>query len=120
MNIAKFALVALLLSAGCAKRGPGLPFTPRDVPEARDEKGWPLYEQAGDGFAVALPPDWVAADLTPEALNRTLNEGLKANPELQAMQQNIRQQVTAGMKFIGFEQAGIGSGLPMPTSSRCP
>jgi hypothetical protein len=73
-----------------------------------DEAGWPLYEQPADGFALALPPGWTALQLDPKTLDRTLEQGLRTNPDLKAREQTIREQVAAGLKFLGSERASGG------------
>jgi hypothetical protein len=53
------ATLLLALCPACKKRGErlaeGIEVLP--VPEAVEENGWPRYEVAAEGFAVALPPD---------------------------------------------------------------
>jgi hypothetical protein len=100
------ALIALaLLAQGCR---PQQDPQARPVPEAVDEGGWPLYEQPADGFAMALPPGWTALQLGPKTLDQTLEQGLRSNPDLKAREQSIRQQVAAGLKFLGLEKAQGG------------
>jgi hypothetical protein len=106
------ALIGIVFAlAGCGKRDAAFPFPTRDIPATKDEKGWPLYEQPADGFALALPPDWVALNLEAGALDKAVDQGLRANPDFEALGQQIRQQVKAGMKFMGIDKAGVGTGF---------
>jgi hypothetical protein len=115
MNPRRLALAAagilIALGAGCRKQDARFPFPTRDVPSTKDENGWPLYEQSGDGFALALPPEWVALELNAAIVDKTLDEGFRANPDFQAMGQQIRQQIAAGIKFMGVDKASARSGL---------
>src|SRR5262249_2556855 len=83
-------LVVLLFTSGCRKEEPLAGVRP--VPKSVDEGGWPLYEQPADGFALALPPGWTAFNLDPKTLDRVLEQGIRINPDLKAMEQTIRQQ----------------------------
>lgn len=69
---------------------------------------WPLYEQPADGFALAVPPGWTVLKLEPGTLDETLKQGIRANPDLKAMEQGIRQQVAAGVRFLATETASGG------------
>jgi hypothetical protein len=103
--------IVIALGAGCRKQNVGLPFPTQNVPSTKDENGWPLYEQKADGFAVALPPEWAALELNAATLDQALEQGLRANPDFEAMGQQIRQQVAAGMKFMGMDKAAVRSGF---------
>ncbi len=98
--------LVLLLGPGCRERPEGPQARP--VPRRVDEGGWPLYEQPADGFALALPPGWTALALDPKTIDQTMEQGIRANPSLKAMEQGIRQQAAAGLKFLGAERAGSG------------
>jgi hypothetical protein len=102
-------LVAVVLVLGPGCRGQDTPLgNARPVPTAQDEGGWPVYEQPAHGFALSLPPGWTALNLDPKTLDRTLEQGLRVNPDLKAMEQSIRQQAAAGVKFLGTEKASGG------------
>jgi len=60
---------------------------------------------------VALPPEWVALELNAATLNQALDQGIRTNTEFQALGDQIRQQVAAGMKFMGVDKTGVGSGF---------
>jgi hypothetical protein len=98
----------LLLAAGCGQLKEEPLAEVRPVPGAVDPGGWPVYEQPADGFALALPPDWTAFNLDPKTLDRTLEQGLRINPDLQGMEPSIRQQAAKGVKFLGTERASGG------------
>lgn len=99
--------IALVFGPGCRRQGTPLGSV-RPVPTAQDGGGWPVYEQPADGFALSLPPGWTALNLDPQTLDRTLEQGLRVNPDLKAMEQSIRQQAAAGVKFLGTEKASGG------------
>ena len=61
-------------------------------------------EQGADGFALAVPPTWTALQVNPQTLDRMLEQTIRSNPDMKAMEQIIRQQAAAGMKFLGMWQ----------------
>lgn len=101
-------LAAVILLPGCGKQKEQPLGEARPVPAKSDEGGWPLYEQPADGFAIALPPGWTTLNLDPKTLDRTLERNIGINPDFKAMEQGIRQQAAAGIKFLGTEKAGGG------------
>jgi hypothetical protein len=108
MNRQQFlsVLVATAFLVGCRQETPlG---EARPVPKKTDEHGWPLYEQPADGFALAVPPGWMALQVNPQTLDRMLEQMVRDNPGFKAMEQTIRQQAAAGMKFLGTERADGG------------
>src|SRR5579862_2680403 len=52
--------------------------TVQEVPQAKAENGWPLYELPNEGIAIALPPDWRRVDMDPANIDSTFKEILKA------------------------------------------
>jgi hypothetical protein len=64
-----------------------------------------------EGFSLALPPDWRRFDMNPTTFDQQLQEALKANPELQPVFANLRQQIAVGVKFFGFDQPGAKTGF---------
>jgi len=102
-------LVVVALLVGCHREEPlG---EARPVPKKTDEQGWPLYEQPADGFALAVPTTWIALQVNPQTFDRVLEQTIRNNPEMKAMEQTIRQQVAAGMKFLGSEKASGGTNV---------
>jgi hypothetical protein len=100
--------IALPLGPGCGKPKEEPLGEARPVPSKADEAGWPVYEQPADGFALSVPPGWTALNLDPKTLDRTLEQGIRINPDLKVMEQGIRQQVAAGLKFLALERANGG------------
>ncbi len=49
--------------------------------------------------------------LDPKTLDQTLEQALRGNPDLQAMQHTIRQQAAAGLKFTALEKGGSGANI---------
>lgn len=99
----------LVLGPACKKRGRTEDFNVLPVPEAREENGWPRYEIAAEGFAVALPPDWRQIDMSPEKFDSVFDEMTAKNPEFAPLLRGVRQQV--GLKFFGFDPATAGTGF---------
>jgi len=106
-------LIVLLFLAGvgCNKRSalpsaPGMKAMP--VPRATAEKGWPLYEVPAEQFALTLPPDWIHLEVNPLTVDDMLKKMVANNPEMVGVGDTIRQQVKAGVKFLGFEKQAIG------------
>lgn len=108
------AAVAVFFGTACGKRnaptdapaGKVLP-----VPDVRDEKGWPFYEVAAEGFGLALPPDWRQFDMDPKGFQAKYDEVMAKNPVLAPLLSNARQQIANGVKFFGFDQATAGTGF---------
>jgi hypothetical protein len=105
-----FVLVLVSLGeTGCKKRNRAIETpegTIQPVPETRSETGWPLYEVRNEGFALALPQGWRRFDMNPSTFDQSMREALKANPELEPMLGNLRQQIASGLKFFGFDESG--------------
>jgi hypothetical protein len=101
------AILVFLPGIGCGRRSDpasasGLKTLP--VSEVNAENGWPLYEVPAEGFALALPPDWVHIEVNPQTLDDMVQKLMANNPNLAGMDDTIRQQVKAGVKFFGFEK----------------
>jgi hypothetical protein len=108
------AALAALLCTACGKRGPTADttgWTVQPVPAARDEGGWPLYEVKAHGFALALPPEWRQFDMNPATFEDMLRQSAESSPELGSLLGGLRQQIAAGVKFFGVDQATVGTGF---------
>jgi hypothetical protein len=109
-----FAALVLSTTVACKKRatqGDDALGTTVPVPEARNETGWPLYEVKAEGFGLALPPEWRQFDMNPKTFEAKFQEALKQNPQFEPMLGNLRQQVTSGVKFFGFDPATVRTGF---------
>jgi hypothetical protein len=108
------AAIVMFFGTACSKRKEPTDSTPGKVlpvPENRDEKGWPFYEVAAEGFGLALPPDWRQFDMDPKRFQAKYDEVMAKNPELAHLLSNARQQIANGVKFFGFDQATVGTGF---------
>jgi hypothetical protein len=85
------------------------PFPRRALPEKKNDKGWPIYEQAADGFELAVPADWAAVDLTSKDLDMVMDLAVKANPDFGALAKMVRVQLATGMKFIAMDTKEFGT-----------
>jgi len=81
------------------------------IPDDRDEKGWPFYEVAAEGFGLALPPDWRQFDIDPNRFQATYDKTMANNPELAPLMTSARQQIAKDVKFYGFDTANVGAGF---------
>ena len=106
-------ILVLSLGTACKKRAATDTSLGKVMPVAddKDDNGWPVYEVSSEGFALALPPDWRQFDMNPKTFEAKIQETLKQNPQLGPMVGNLRQQLTAGVKFFGFDMATAGTGF---------
>jgi hypothetical protein len=81
------------------------------VPDAKLESGWSFHEVPSAGFALALPPDWRQFDMDPATFDAQFQEAMKRNPQFELMLGNLRQQMAAGMKFVGIHEATLNTGF---------
>ena len=104
-------LLAVCTACSCKRAAPANSPIPAvlPIPEARDEKGWPVYEVQTDHFALALPPNWRSIDMSPEGFESRLQETLNQNPEHAKALGGLRQQAAAGIKFFAFNPATVRS-----------
>jgi hypothetical protein len=106
-------ILAGLAAFGCNKSAApagGAVWQKLPAPSTTAENGWPLYELPAEGFAIALPPDWVHIDASPEALDNLARTFSANNPGMKSMADSIRQQVKAGTKFFGLDQDAATTG----------
>lgn len=82
------------------------------------ENGWRLYESNADGFAIALPPEWLHIDLNPEAFSDALAISGEVNPDLDALftSETLRNLVISGIKFYALDPSIEAINLGLPTS----
>lgn len=108
------AMMFMVFVAGCGKReeavGNPQPASPIVI-ETKAENGWPLYEVSSGGFALSLPSDWRQFDMDPATFETTMRDALRKNPQFEKFFGNLRQQLAAGIKFFGVDEATIGSGF---------
>lgn len=114
-RLALLAGVVLVCAApGCKKRNRGTEIegvTIMPVPEARSETGWPVYEVKNEGFAVSLPSDWRQFDMNPATFEKTFGDVIKNNPQMKELYPNLLQQIRAGIKFFGLDEATMRTGF---------
>jgi len=104
----------LLLGTACNKRGASSStalVTTMPVSDTKDESGWPVYDVKNEGFAVSLPPNWRRVDMNPQTFEAAYKEAMKQNPQLESMYGNLRQQMTNGVKFFGFDPTTAATGF---------
>jgi hypothetical protein len=81
------------------------------------EEGWARYEEAEEGFAIALPPGWQQMDLDPEAVRESMQNTLKDNPQMaEALSEQAQSMAASGVKFWGFDMSDLSSGSPGVTN----
>ncbi|HLF26137.1 MAG TPA: hypothetical protein VJG32_07365 [Anaerolineae bacterium] len=65
--------------------------------------GWMLYRVEAEGFAIALPADWVHFDLGATAMVALLENMREVDPEAAgAIEEEARMAAAAGIKFYAF------------------
>ena len=109
------AVLVFLAVGGCNKRSaPASAFGLKSLPvsKVKAENDWPLYEVPAEGFAVALPPDWVHMEVSSQNMDEMIAKLVTANPALASFGESFRKQVRSGIKFFGFDKqaAATGSG----------
>jgi hypothetical protein len=108
------SILLVCFGTACSKRGAAPDTSPGKilpVPQVKTESGWPLYEVPAEGFALALPPDWRQFDMNPATFEASIQETMKQNPHFEPMLGNLRQQLTAGIKFFGLDEATLNTGF---------
>jgi hypothetical protein len=106
------AVILLLISGpGCRKRTEQTDLgTPLPAPKATAANGWPLYEVPDEGFAIALPADWVGMQANPQSFDGMIRQMAANNPGLANYADTMRQQVKAGIKFFGLDKEAAATG----------
>jgi hypothetical protein len=110
-----FGLSVFIGLAACGCHKPAAPaggpvWKTLPAPATTAENGWPLYEVPAEGFAIALPPDWVHIDASPQALDNMARGVTANNPGMKSMAETIREQVKTGTKFFGFDKEAAATG----------
>lgn len=90
---------------------------PLTVITATLESGWILYKAQADGFAIALPPEWISIDLNPETFEDTFAVMGELHPEFGGglfTSETFRSLMAGGIKFYGLDtsQEAIILGSP--------
>ena len=96
---------------------PSATLTPESFIKSIDETtGWDHYDYDQDGFAISIPPSWVAFNLNAEDFTMMLDQFENTNPELADVYTSnaIQNMITSGIKFMTVDasQESIGSGNP--------
>jgi hypothetical protein len=90
------------------------PTPPADSPASREpvtvvtstlENGWILYEVPAEGFAIALPLEWLYLELSPDGLADALSVVGELNPEVGSLLSSdmIRSLAASGIKFYAMD-----------------
>jgi hypothetical protein len=69
------------------------------------ENDWVLYELPQDGFAIALPPEWLQITLDPETFEDALEIAGEQNPAIGKFlsSDTLRALMASGLKFYGMD-----------------
>jgi hypothetical protein len=69
------------------------------------ELGWILYELPGEGFAIALPPEWQQFVLDPETFEKGLGVLSEQDSKFKGVfsSQAMRSLMASGLKFFGMD-----------------
>ncbi len=96
---------------------PSATLTPESFIKSIDETtGWDHYDYYQDGFAISIPPSWVAFNLNAEDFTMMLDLFENTNPELAEVYTSdaIQNMIASGIKFMAIDasQESMGSGNP--------
>jgi len=114
MLVVTGVMLAVSLGAACRKAGSATAYaniTTLPVPGAKSEAGWPVYEVPAEGFALELPASWRQFEMDPRTFDAKFKELMKKNPQLEPEFGNLREQLVAGVKFFGFDEATLQRGF---------
>lgn len=69
------------------------------------DNGWVLYEAVADGFAIALPPEWIHIGLNPSTFKDLLAIEAELDPEMGEIleSETFRNMIANGLKFYAFD-----------------
>ena len=78
---------------------------PAEVITSTLETGWVLYKVQKEGFAIALPPEWLRVNLDAEAFEDSLAIIGEQNPGLGQLltSETLRSLAAGGIKFYGLD-----------------
>ncbi|MEL6382184.1 MAG: hypothetical protein AAFQ89_06875 [Cyanobacteria bacterium J06626_18] len=79
------------------------------------DNGWVLYSVPEDGFAIALPPEWVQIDVDPDTIGNLVELNNELNPNADFISGDLlRTLATQGIKLYGLDvsPASLNAGLP--------
>lgn len=86
------------------------------VSTATMENSWILYTLPEDGFAIALPPEWIHIELNLETFDNTLAVAEELNPQMERFlsSDTLNSLIASGIKFYGLDTSleAINLGLP--------
>lgn len=82
------------------------------------ENGWILYESQADGFAIALPAEWLQVELNAEAFDDALAMTDELNPQFGNLftSDTLRSLIASGIKFYGLDPSVEAINLGLPAS----
>lgn len=94
---------------------PTATLSPESFIKSIDETtGWDHYDYYQDGFAISIPPSWVAFNLKAEDFAMMLDLVRETNPEIADIynSQVIQNMVASGIKFMAIDasQESMGAG----------
>ncbi len=85
------------------------PPSPSGIVTSTLDSGWTLYTKEVDGFAIALPPDWLQFDFDPKTIDAALQRVQKQNPELgKLLTEQARQATATGIKLLAYDLSSTG------------
>jgi hypothetical protein len=80
------------------------------------ENGWILYTVPGEGFEIALPPEWLQIDLNPEVFEASIAIAEELNPKMGGFlsSDTMNSMIASGIKFYGLDPSPetINHGMP--------
>jgi hypothetical protein len=67
------------------------------------DSGWIRYTKESEGFALALPPEWLQVDMNPATIDAALKKLANSDPKFKSMlTEQVRSAAANGLKFFGF------------------
>ncbi|MFN2503101.1 MAG: hypothetical protein ABR540_02510 [Acidimicrobiales bacterium] len=80
------------------------------APAVAVPEGWRTVGGPGEGYTIALPPEWSDLPLSDPSVDDAMQEMLQANPQLEdVITTQVRNVLDSGGKLFAFADSGAGA-----------